>query len=326
MKQWLILLLMTGLLTGARNASAKEVLAFDGVIDFQNSRLEINCSLDPDSAAKTVIKKTDENKYHLKFDVSHLNAFSFDFSSEIEGVVEIKKSENSPNNSIIGTVWSNYSMVDFRPVKELSGSYKIENNQLIITNVSFGSVGFTGLVDLTAPYKLDFLVDIAYMPMADFLKFWMQKNKYESSGGEVVGQIKATGTLDQPYLKGNFKSYGAKIIDYNLNSIVLNVEGVYPHFTIDNTSSLSKADGMSFTFNGPINIDDAKNLKRQIKSLKVSPLVKESDSTKEWTIKRFNEDGEDSAELKYFMRKEGVVGSKGDEETALFGIERSMPF
>lgn len=326
MKRWIILLLMAGLWAGVREASAKEWLAFNGVMDFENSRLEINCDVESDAVSKAVIRKSEENKYHFKFDVSHLNAFSFDISSEIEGMVEIKKSENSQKDMVVGTLWSNYSMVDFKPVKELSGSYKIENNQLMITNISFGSVGGKGLVELTAPYKLDFLIDIAYMPMADFLKFWMQKDKYESSSGEVAGQIKASGTLDQPFLKGNFKSFDAKVIDYNFNSIVLNMEGVYPHFTIDNTSSLSKADGMSFTFNGPINIDDAKNLKRQIKSLKVSPLVKESDSRKEWTIKRFNEDGEDSAELKYFMRKEGVVGSKNDEETALFGIERSMQF
>jgi len=326
MRRFLGLLLMAGVLLGAAESQAKELMAFNGVLDLQNNLIQVNYNPAPDQSVKTVITKLEDNKYHLKTDVSHLNALTFDFSSEIEGMIEIKPSDNNQSNMVVGTVWSNYSMLDFKPVKELSGSFKIENRQLVITNVSFGSVGSSGLVDLTAPYKLDFLIDIAYMPMSDFLKFWMRKDKYESSSGEVVGQIRATGTLDQPYLKGNFKSFDADIVDYNFDSIVLNIEGVYPHFQIDNTSSVSKVDGMSFSFKGPINLYDSKNLKRQIKNLKVSPLVKESDSRKEWTIKRFNENGEDSAELKYFMRKEGVVGSKDDEETALFGIERSLQF
>lgn len=317
---------MTGMLLTAGRASAKELLAFDGVMDFQNNLLQVNYSGRPDESVTTTIMKSEENKYYLKMNVSHLDAFSFDFSSEIEGLVEIKKSDNSVNDVVVGTIWSNYSMVDFKPVKELTGSFKIENTKLALTSISLGSVGCNGLVELAAPYKVDVLFDIAYMPMADFLKFWMQKDKYESSSGEVVGQIKASGTLDQPYLKGNFKSFDTAISEYNFDSIALNMEGVYPHFLIDNTSSVSKSDGMSFSFTGPITLGDSKNFKRQIQSLKVSPLVKETDSKKEWTIKRFNEDGEDSAELKYFMRKEGAVGSKNDEETALFGIERSMPF
>lgn len=216
-------------------------------------------------------------------------------------------------------------MVDFKPVRELSGSYKIENKKLTIANLSFGPVGAKGLVDLADPYKLDVLINIDSMPMSDFLKFWMRKDKYESSSGDVAGEIKATGTLDQPYLKGNFKSFHTNILDYNFDSIVLNMEGTYPHFTIDNTSNLSKADGMSFLFNGPITID-GKNLKSQIKNLKVAAFVKESDTEKEWTIKRFNEAGENSAEVKYFIRTEDVVGSKDDEETAIFGIERSTQF
>jgi len=152
------------------------------------------------------------------------------------------------------------------------------------------------------------------------------KNKDYNSAGQVAGVIKATGTLDRLNLRGNLKSYNGRIKDINYDSIALNIEGIYPNFQIDRSSNLSRVDGMSFSFNGPIDFGDRKNFKRQLKGLNISPLVKESASQKKWTIKRHKESGADSAELKYFIRKEGSFNSSNEEEAALFGIERSLEF
>jgi len=77
--------------------------------------------------------------------------------------------------------------------------------------------------------------------------------------------------------------------------------------------------------NGPVNISDATNFKKQIKSLNVSPLVNKTASKAEWTIKRLK-GGSDSAttEFKYLLRNER--SSLAADESALLGVEQKLKF
>ena len=313
------------LLLNAGPAAATQLFTYEGVLDLKQSRLDLNIGLRDEEGLRATLVKKEPNKYHVKADLSHIKARSFDTNSEVEGLVEIHPASDGNIGSVVGTLWSNYSIIDGQPVKELSGGFRIEDGQLNLSQISFGSVDMNGVMDLSAPYKVDVNFDIRYMPMAAFLKFWTGRDRYESSQGDVTGTIRASGPLGRVLLKGNLKSFQARIKDHKFDSIVLNLEGHYPDFYIDNSSRMSKVDGVSFTIDGRIDLADTKNFKRQLKKLQLSPLVKESSSLKEWTIRTQKEAGEKSAELEYFIRNEDKLGTN-EEETTMFGIQRSVQF
>ncbi len=318
----LVLCFVLGITT---QASAKQLLSFHGVLDLQAESLDVNVEVSPDETIRGSFRKASDGVYDLKVDLDHVKVMNYDLSTEIQSRIEFRDTNIYSSEMIVGRIWSNYSVVDLKPVKELSGTFKIGNNHLVLNDVSFGALNTSGYIDLQAPHKLDVGINVNFMEMEDFLKFWMNTENYSSSG-QVAGVIKATGTVDRLNLRGNLKSFDGRIKDMNYDSLALNIEGVYPDFQIDKSSNLSRVDGMSFSFDGPIDFADRKGFKRQLKNLNISPLVKESASQKKWTIKRHKESGADSAELKYFMRKEGSIGSQNEEEAALFGIERVLEF
>jgi hypothetical protein len=93
-------------------------------------------------------------------------------------------------------------------------------------------------------------------------------------------------------------------------------------------STISRSDGVSFFIDGPLDLQDTKNFKKQLKALTLSPLVSDSGSEMEWTIRRLNPDAVETTELKYRMRKGDALGtgtSVGDEIDML-GIEKKRKF
>jgi len=93
-------------------------------------------------------------------------------------------------------------------------------------------------------------------------------------------------------------------------------------------STISKADGVSFTLDGPFNLKDKANFKKQIKALTLAPVVSGSGSEREWTIRRINPEDYDTMELKYRFRAGDALGTgtSVDDETDMLGIERTRKF
>jgi hypothetical protein len=293
-------------------------------------------------------EKTSENDYYLSLNIEHLKTPFFDLLSEIESTVEVIGREEGRDNSIQGKknqrkrnfdniaspildatslrgkIWSQYSLIDYRPLRELSGQFEINNKRLLLTSLSIGNIACSGYIDLVHPHKVDLIFVLSSVDMDDFLNFWVRDKKYDSAGA-VFGEIRVTGELDQIFMKGNLESHNGFIKKLRYDSIYLNVEGFYPNIQITN-SSISETDSLSFTLDGKINLSDQKNFKKQLKALTISPLVSDSISEAEWTIKRFKEHDSGTTEIMYRLRKGEGAGSSVFDESDMLGIERTMEF
>jgi hypothetical protein len=111
------------------------------------------------------------------------------------------------------------------------------------------------------------------------------------------------------------------------DKIVLNAEGIYPHIYIAR-SSVTKSDGVSFKLDGPFNLNDRENFKKQIKALTFAPLVDHFASESEWTIKSLNQQGSAATEIKYHYKKGDAlgVGPTSGDAIDMLGIERTNRF
>jgi len=314
-----------------RPAHAQRTYSFIGHIDFLSHEFEVKVQIDDKSSVAATAKKLSDTDYELLLDIEHLKTPLFDLLSKIGSSVEVVSNNktsrlNFDEVSFKGSVWSNYSLLDYKPVQELSGNYEIRDNKLILNAISFGGLSCNGEIDLVRPFNMDLAVDLRDIPMKDFLNFWGMRKKYDSAG-LVSGVIKASGPVDNMALKGNLASRNGFVHKLDFDVITLNIAGVYPDMKISD-SAISKSDGVSFNLDGPFDLSDKGNFKKQIKALTLSPLVSDSGNGLEWTIKRVNPEDSGTSEIKYRFRKGDALGTgtSVDDETDMFGFERTNKF
>jgi hypothetical protein len=309
---------------------AEKVFFFKGQIDLAKNEFNIVLDLDKGSSLTAKATRMSATNYRLSLDADHIKTPLFDLLSKIEGSVDLVKGENSNGNpfdtALQGKVWSQYSLVDYKPINELSGRFEVKDKKLHVMALSVGNLTCDGYIGLAAPYNLDVAVNLMGVDMKDFLNFW-GSGKDDESSGEVFGEIKASGSFDRLALKGNLQSRDGFVQDLDYDAIVLNIEGVYPFMKIAN-STVSSSDGVSFSLEGLFDLSDKENFTKQIKALTLAPLVSDSGSEMEWTIKRLSPEDSGMTEFKYHMKKGDALGtgpSAGDEIDML-GIERTKKF
>lgn len=306
----------------SRVAFSSTEIAFSGHLDFSKNQFDVVFDLEDQGAVSLNAQKISDNDYNLQINVERLKASDVNFSSEIESAIKFVSGEDDLN--LRGRINSRYSLFNFKPTRELSGYFEIKDKKLHLKKLSIGHILCDGSVGLSYPYAIDLDFSLSDIEMDDFLNFWM-KNKGYSSGGGVSGEIKAAGTLERLLLKGSLESYQGFVKDFEFDSIRLNIAGIYPEMQIAQ-STISKTTGLSYALDGPFDLSNQKNFKKQITSLSISPLVSDSQSESEWTIKQYRQDDSSTTELKYLLRKGDNMGLSGDEESDMLGLERTVEF
>ncbi len=149
-------------------------------------------------------------------------------------------------------------------------------------------------------------------------------NKYWVPGPafHVSGRIKVSGDLKNLALQGKLESFDGFVRQLKFDTLYLDIEGIYPRLTINQESTISKSDGLSFNFQGLVDLNDMKNFKQQLQELTISPLINKTKSGKEWTFKR-NKEGDASTEFKYLLRQDDKDSSTDSD---MLGVERSIKF
>ena len=316
----------------AEIAFAEREIPFRGDIDFVQKKFNLVLDVDSKSSVALSAQQVAGSEYKLLLDVNHLQTPLFDLMTKVESTVEVKqRSEKSLSGPLEearlqGKVWSQYSLIDYKPVRELSGNFEVKDNKVFLYSLFFGNLQCSGTVDLVSPYRIDLAFNLYDVAMQDFLNFWGMGKKYESAG-QVSGEIKAAGTVDHLDLKGNLEGRNGFVQNLDFDVISLNIEGIYPHMKITR-SMIAKSDGMSFTFDGSLNLKDRENFKKQIKALTLAPLVSDRGSEREWTIRRLNPEASETTELKYRLRKEDALGTgaAADGGIDMLGIEQTRKF
>lgn len=315
-------------------AFANIVVSFHGQVDFTQKQFDVTLDF-PGVPAQTAVGKLEKKRpsvafrgakvsdkdYRFFLDIDHLRTPVFDLLSKVESSVEVgPRPADKSAPAVRGAIWSRDSLLDYKPIHELTGQFEIKDSQLVLKSASFGNLSCQGSLELVYPYKMDMKVLLHDVAMEDFLNFWVRDREYKSSG-TVSGEIGVSGTWDRVGLKGGLESHDGYVEELEYNSIHLNAQGVYPRLNIGQ-STISKADGLSFTFSGPIDLGDQENFKKQIGALVLAPLVSGSASEREWTIKRLNQPNSRATEIKYLLRKE----DKLNEPSGMIGVEQTMNF
>lgn len=312
-------------------AFANVVATFYGQVDLAQKQLDVTLdfshlpgspSLENRQSSVAISgAKVSDKDYHFSLNIDHLRTPLWDLLSKIESSLEFDPQTVGKSAPMVrGEIWSQNSLIDYKPIRELTGQFEIKDSQLLLKSLSLGNLSCQGSLELVYPYKMGMNVLLRDVEMEDFLNFWVGNKKYKSFG-TVSGEIAVSGTWDRIGLKGNLESHDGYVEQLEYNSIHLNAQGVYPRLSIEQ-STISRADGLSFTFSGPVDLSDQENFTKQIGALVLSPLVSDSAFGREWTIKRLNQPKSGATEIKYLLRKE----DKSDGASGMLGVQQTMSF
>ena len=305
---------------------AKNLHPFEGSLDFSKRKLVLKMNFPPQGNISLELSEDHKNNYHLDMDVDHVPAASYDISTSLAASFGWKKKEES-SPALAGVVQSKYSLLNYKPIPELKGSFEIADQKLNITDLSFGAAGLNGVVDLFSPFKMNLLFKLTAVEMTDFLSFWMGEAENLNSDGLVSGQIQVSGIPESIHLKGRLASYEGFVGDLEYDSIILNLEGMYPIVQLLN-SKVAQRNGLSFKVEGSVDLSNRHDFYKEIVALRTSPVVTENQDYMEWTIKSQKVGSkENTSELKYLLRK----GQEDQniplrDETSMFGIKRENKF
>ncbi len=325
MRKFLGIALTISALLGVASASwAKSVCPFEGVIDFKQKKVSLNVSPSKSGVVSFELSQAAVDQYQLAVSLDHLDTSFINISSQINSLVSVLADKNSKSGSVWqGELASQYTLVNFKPVDEIRGSFKVANRKLQLNNLIIGSVKTNGSIELVSPFQLDLDLQFTGIKMEDFFKLWGADDSVRSNGS-LEGILEITGDLEQPYLKGSFKTFEGFVKDLNYESIIINAEGYYPMVKLNN-SKVSSVDGMMFNVEGTFNMARRGMYMEEIATLKKTPVVVENPEGTEWTLKSRNETNQlNTTEFKYFLRKENATTSQ--EQSDMLGVERNIRF
>jgi len=319
----LLIIILMGLIVTP--SWAKNVYVFEGEANLIDKQIDIKFDFEEKGSIQVVTKLADKQNVRISLILEKLILPRFSISSQIDTSLELNQTDGQ-KSSIKGIISSKYTLINYKPTDELAGRFEIKDGKFFISSFRLGNIKAKGFVDLEAPHDLNLSFNLKGVMLDDFINFWTSKKKYKAIG-TVSGKIEATGSIARLDLKGSLESYYGQVGKLAFDGIYLHIGGTYPDMIIE-YSSLTKTDGLSFTFEGPINLADTANFKKQIKSLKLSAIVSNSEEEIEWTIKRDKDERALITELKILRKKDqSRIGHIFDnKDSDMLGIARSHKF
>ena len=303
---------------------AETVIPFEGQIDFVNKRLGLVINLEDRGQIVTEFVQNAAWDYRCTINVDHWVTSLFNISTVWEGSLSIGGDEGQ-GHAFQGKLESRYTLLNHRPIGEMTAAFEVHNQIVYLKSWSFGSLNGEGTIGLTYPFKTDLTLNLKDIGMLDFITFWAGDVDVTAEG-LVSGKIQVSGSLIHPHLAGELSSYNGFVNELQFDSILLNLQGNYPILQLYN-STVSTTDGLTFNIAGSLNLKDRDNFEKQILALSQEPLVTNDSSQLEWTFKRIQkEKGSSTTELKYMHKKPQSLGSDERSQTDMLGVERSVQF
>ncbi len=305
---------------------AQGICDFRGNIDLSKKRIEVILSFRDGSSIALQGVKVKENNFHLESTLSHVKTWLFDTSSVIESSVEIVKSETGQMPFMRGVITSKYSLINYKPARELTGYFEIKNDKIYLNHLSWAGFVADGFVGLNKDFDIELslhLVDVAFSDLAFVINCEKESFHWE---GEVSGRIDFSGTWQKPILSGKLLSHDGLMGNVAYENMMINFNGAYPVIQLTDSEVVQK-EGPSFNIGGNVDLTEQCNFMKTIAGVRIFPLIDEGNLYRQWTIKR-NQDSEGAAtEFKYRLQKSLNDGSAASKEDAdMFSIERNIRF
>ena len=299
---------------------------FQGEMDFTGENLSVLFKGDDQGSFKVQMIREAQNHFHLAITVDHFKTPLLDVATQLEGSLWFIQKNPQEQPWIHAEVSSQYTLIDYKPIRELSGQFEIKNGRLYLNALSVGGLKGDGSIELFGPFKVNVTLKLSEIAMPDFLSFWMGDVEDVPSSGMVSGQLQVTGPIGQLAITGSLMAYNGVVGPFVYESIVLNLEGLYPILRLTN-SRVTRAEAVSFNLDGYLDLTKKGKFQEEIAALTRSPVISQKSDRQEWMIThQADDDHANTKEFKYFLQKKDNGNLTSEVESEMLGVERSLKF
>jgi len=306
-------------------AAAETVCTFKGSVDLTSKNIQLD--IDFNGRGKVFSSfKWEKDAAFLTSRIEHLKVKQSELSSELESSFFIERLQENKDKQIKGLIWTRYSLLNYKPFKELAGYFLIKEGRLIIKNLTWAEMGFSGQVNLSPPFDLEVLVNINDMDINELAPMVKVRLEDVFLSGLVSGKIKLSGYLNRLQLKGDLHSKEIEVQDLVYRDANINFSGYYPNLDISD-SAISDEQGYVYNLTGRFNLEEINNFVSQEHQIKVSPFSEQDFASQGWMIRRKEEaKGGSETEMGYHLKSLQPTESITGQREGMLGIERKYRF
>ena len=209
-------------LCGTFNLNDRITFPFQATVDRRTRYLEFGLGGERMDKLKLFARLIDSGlKASLK--LKHFDLGDLDIVTELN--LEAQRNHVDGDYFVVGRLWSQNSILNYKPFRELEGSYVLDDGVLEITSLALEDVGaLSGSVSLSHPFVADLTLRIDGLDMRDLLVF-AKDAKEDAMSGRIEGELKVTGPLTLPDIKGRFVVTDGNLGEIEYRSMVVNLEG-----------------------------------------------------------------------------------------------------
>jgi len=300
---------------------------FKGDINFIEKKIEVELNFKEQEKVNIALDILPDNKFKLDAKLNRFKIGNSCLSSNLASEGVMIQNKNGEWIGVKGSINTRYSLLNFKPSKEISGYFELEGPSLSIYFLIWENLRISGEISLEAPYNLNLSADIIDMDINELVLLLGINLEGISLSGLVNGQVKVEGTISVPKIKGELRLHKGNIETLKYNTILANIEGLYPSLKFVD-SNIFQEDGQRYSLIGKFNLKELDNLNSPVHNIQLIPLVEDNFSWQAWTIRKQKKYGrdDDSVEFEYQLKEDRPFRMRLREDEEIFSLEHSLRF
>ncbi len=303
-------------------AQGRRVVPFEGTLDFQAMELSMAFGRLPEGTLGVKVSKVAPGRYSLHADIRHMMTPLCDVAAALDGKFEIVGREYA-RRELQGEVSTQYTLLNYKPVRDLYVKFAVRERRLIIDPFWFGFVSGRGKIDLTGDHTVDAGLDLVSTDLEEIWEMLRARGITPPPlSGIVTGAVSLKGPVARLSWGGALSAYNGRLKDFDYERISVRFEGQYPMLRLIEGAVVSP-EGPRFKVEGALDLSDMTRITTQMHQLKRDFVVSESDSGRAWTLNRLSDHPEQSTQLKSFIS--GDVDGRGESSSAI-GLQKHIGF
>ncbi|MFC1704382.1 hypothetical protein ACFL1E_06350 [Candidatus Omnitrophota bacterium] len=301
--------------------------SFGANIDFLNKIFQIQMDFDERESLDVKIKFLSGNKFELSAKLDHIKLLQYDLSTALAGKGLIVTDLENKKKFIKGNLRSHYSLLNYKPLKEIKGNFKLDTSELELVNLIWGKMRINGTVAFGFPSAVDLDLEIIDMDINELAAILGIDQDAFLLSGSVDGRVKIKGETPDFYVRGQLWAYDGNIDDLDYSKIIMNLTGVYPAITIFDSGVIEKS-GFTYALEGRVDLNELDNLASKKHNILFYPTDKDSFGMDAWSVRRTKDYHEEKEELEFQVspgpNQPLKFRLKRDEE--ILGMEHTLRF
>ncbi|MDP2939596.1 MAG: hypothetical protein Q8O13_05945 [Candidatus Omnitrophota bacterium] len=305
---------------------ADTLCMFQGDANFLQRIFQMQINFRGNQKFTTQLKLLANNNYYFNANLEHIKVSHLDLSTSLESTGLVYKDSSGSLKSLKGWFWSNYSLLNYKPFNEMSGSFELNQKQLSLVTFSWGNILVSGNIDLISPFNLALVLEIDEMDVKELALILGLPIEDLVLEGLVKGKLKIEGNLSNLKLRGKLWASNGNIQDIKYSDIFVNLEGAYPKINIIDSGIIDE-DGMAYNLEGKLDLRELNNFNSQQHSIKIYPSEEKGFNWQSWKIRRKQMFGsDDELEFEYKLKPNRPFGLRFKENQEIFGVEHKIKF